>query len=353
MAPSILLVDDQHDVLRLLHSVLDSLKRPELEIVEAGSGEEALQEAGRRRFELLVIDYLLPGMTAMELMSTLRAAQPDVKIILVTDATGRKAREEMLNAGAVAIFNKPVPLADFLDVVERSLGLARTIFPADSDGATSGGHARLSELLANFRQKHAAVAVLLLNDRGLVVARAGDLRDNSMEVSLVSALTAASNAGLKVAKSNRQEILNQFSVFSGGDHDLILMPVDAAFSVLIAGDGLSGRDKLFDTVQAMQAMRNEVSRSLRSMGLGHDRSPTTPGRRHDTRTTETVPDAAGVPSASELDALFKEAGSKKVGQEELDAFWDEAAALHANKPINSDVIPYEEARKLGLTPDEK
>jgi hypothetical protein len=302
---------------------------------------------------LLVVNYQLPNMTAMELMNTLRAAQPDVKVILVTDATGRKAREEMLKAGAVAIFNKPVPLADFLDVVERSLGLVRTIFPTDSNGSTAGGHARLSELLANFRQEHGAVAVLLLNDRGLVVARAGDLRDTSMEVSLVSALTATSNAGLKVAKSNRQEVLNQFSVFGGGDHDLILMPVDAAFSVLIAGDGLSGPDQLFDTVQAMRAMRDEVSRSLRSMGVGHDRSPTAPAHKGDTRTTEPVPDAMDVTATPELDALFKEAGSKKVGQEELDAFWDEAAALHANKPINSDVIPYEEARKLGLTPDEK
>ena len=34
-------------------------------------------------------------------------------------------------AGAVAIFDKPIPLADFLDAVERSLGLVRTIFPPE------------------------------------------------------------------------------------------------------------------------------------------------------------------------------------------------------------------------------
>ena len=100
----------------------------------------------------------------------------------------RKAREEMLNAGAVAIFDKPIPLADFLDVVERSLGLVRTIFPTETDARTEAKRSRVSDLLANFRQDINASAVFLLNDRGLVVARAGDLRDSSLEVSLVSSL---------------------------------------------------------------------------------------------------------------------------------------------------------------------
>jgi CheY-like chemotaxis protein len=352
MTPSILLVDNQHDVLRLLHSVLDSLQRPELEIVEAASGEEALQEAGRRHIDLLVTDYALPGMTGLELMDTLRAAQPDMRVILVTDATGRKARAEMLKAGASAIFNKPVPLADFLDAVERSLGLARTIFPAEQEASPDAGRARVSELLATFRQDRQAAAVLLLNDRGLVVARAGDLRDASMEVSLVSALTATGSAGLKVAASNRQEALNQFSVFSGGDHDLILMPVDAVFSLLLAGDGLSSREGLFDTIQSMLAVRNQLARSLRSLGVSHERSPTTPVHRREGVPGEPAAEfAAGAPAA-DMESLLTGSGSG-VEQRDLDAFWEQAAVQHANLPISADVIPYEEARKLGLTPDEK
>ena len=72
MAPTILLVDDQRDILRLLHSTLDTLKVPELEIIEAPSGEEALLEIGRRKIDLLVTDYLLPGITGIELMHKMR-----------------------------------------------------------------------------------------------------------------------------------------------------------------------------------------------------------------------------------------------------------------------------------------
>ena len=136
MAYNILLVDDQRDILRLLHSALDTLNNKELDIIEAPSGEEALLEVGRHSIDLLVADYRLPGMTGIELLHKVRIRHPDVKVVWITGMSDRKAREEMLNAGAAAIFDKPVPLADFLDIVERSLGLVRTIFPPESDAKT-------------------------------------------------------------------------------------------------------------------------------------------------------------------------------------------------------------------------
>ena len=65
--PRILLVDDQRDILKLLHSTLDTLAH-ELEIIEAPSGEEALLETTREKIDLLVADYRLPGITGVELL---------------------------------------------------------------------------------------------------------------------------------------------------------------------------------------------------------------------------------------------------------------------------------------------
>ena len=132
--PRILLVDDQRDILRLLHATLDTLGH-KLEIYEAPSGEEALLEAARHRFDMLVSDYKLPGITGVELMKKVRAKNPDVKAILITAMNDKKTREEMREAGAMALFDKPIPLADFLDVVERALGLKRTILPPEDKKA--------------------------------------------------------------------------------------------------------------------------------------------------------------------------------------------------------------------------
>jgi CheY-like chemotaxis protein len=351
MAPTILLVDDQRDILRLLRSTLETLRQPDLEILEAPSGEDALLELGRHNIDLLVIDYLLPGMTGLELMQHVRSQRLSVKVILIAGATDRKARDEMLNAGAAAVFDKPIPLADFLSVVERSLGLDATIFPSEAQSEAQSSPSRFSDLLANFRQDMQADAVFLINDRGLVAARAGDLRDGSMEVSMVSALTAAFSAGLKVAKSNHQQGLNQYFVFTGGDQELILMPVDPTYSLLLAGNGFAGRDNLSETIQAMIMVRNELVRALRSMGATGElkRGVAAPPKKRKGKTDE-LPGGAPEP---EMAALLNATGERQLKGEEMNAFWERAAEQHANRSTDPDAISYEEARKRGLTPDSK
>ena len=349
MAPTILLVDDQRDILRLLHSTLDTLQNKELEVIEAPSGEEALLAIQRHKIDLLVTDYRLPGMSGIELMHKMRVRYPDVRVIIISGMTERKAREEMLNAGAIAIFDKPIPLADFLDIVERSLGMVRTIFPTETDARAEAKRSRVSDLLANFRQDIQASAVFLLNDRGLVVARAGDLRDSSLEVSLVSALNAIFSAGLKVARSNRQDKLNQYFIFNGGDNDLILVPVDPMYALLLAGVGIANPATVMETVGAMLAVRDEVGRSLRSMGVTAELKEA--GAQAAQKKRGKTGELRSPPPAPEIEALLKQAETTKVKAEEMDAFWDQAAQQHANKTTNPDVIPYEEARRLGLTPD--
>ncbi|HUI89539.1 MAG TPA: response regulator [Anaerolineales bacterium] len=353
MKYGILLVDDQRDILRLLHSTLDTLKNADLEVFEAPSGEEALLEASRQRIDLLVSDYKLPGMSGIELMHKVRARHPDVKVVLISGMTDRKARDEMLNAGAVALFDKPIPLADFLDVVERSLGLVRTIFPPESGSREEAKRARVSDLLANFRQDMDAHAVFLLNERGMVLARAGALNDSSLEVSLLSALIAIFNAGLKIAKINHQDALNQYFVFGDGDEDLLLIPITGAYALLLAGEKLTQRDSILDTLQALLALRDEVERSLRSMGVTAELKaapapPAAPPVKKKGKTGELLPSA---PPSPEMEALLKEAARKKVKQQEMDDFWSKAAEQHAGKSSNPEAISYEEARKMGLTPD--
>ena len=159
-APCVLLVDDQKDIVRLLHSSLQTLGH-QLDLVDAPSGEEALLEASRRKIDLLVADYLLPGISGVELMRKIKARNTELKVIFISGMTERKARSEMLGAGAVAIFDKPIPLADFLDAVERSLGLVRTIFPPESSQEVDENRASfranpISQHNSSFRERWGA-----------------------------------------------------------------------------------------------------------------------------------------------------------------------------------------------------
>src|SRR5512141_2096574 len=344
--PTVLLVDDQRDIVRLLHSSLQTLGH-ELDIIDAPSGEEALLEASRRKIDLLVSDYLLPGISGVELMHKIQVRSPELKVIFISGMTDRKVRKEMLNSGAVAIFDKPIPLADFLDAVERSLGLVLTIFPPESSQEVEERRQTISELLGGFRQNVAADAVLLINDRGRVMARAGDLHDNSMEVSLLSALMAIYSAGLKVSRFMHQENLENYHVFRGIDYDLILIPVNASHALLLAGKELASSARILQTVEGMLFVRGDVQSVLESLGV----------------TSSPIPEeAASAPEPDmpiaepqepepevDLDALFASA-DKKDKVKDLDAFWNDAVEKTANAPASPDVISFEQAQKLGLAP---
>ena len=345
-APRILLVDDQRDILKLLRSTLETLAH-ELEIIEAPSGEEALLETSRGKVDLLVADYRLPGITGVELMHKIRARYPDVRVILITGMTDRKVREEILNAGAVAVFDKPISLTDFLDAVERSLGLNRTILPDEAD-VDSGQHQTLSNLLTNFRQDINAQAVYLLSDRGRVLAAAGTLKDSSMEASLFSALMAIYSAGLKVSRFIHQDELDNYHIFANGDSDLFLIPVNPAYALLLAGDNLATTENVLETVSAMLAVREEVKKSLRQMGVApvvsdDDLADDEGIARYEEPVTQTT--------SAEIEELLKT--KKKMSTSELEAFWDDAATKQSGVPTNPDVITYDQARQLGLAPGEE
>jgi CheY-like chemotaxis protein len=353
---NILLVDDQRDVLRLLHSTLDSLKRPEIKIFESPSGEEALLESSRHKVDLLVADYKLPGMSGVELMHKIRVRQPEAKVILITGITDRKVREEILNAGALAVFDKPIPLADFLDAVERGLGFVQTIFPTEKQTEPiEERHARISDLLANYRQDINADAVFLLNERGLVQARTGKLRDDSVEAPLISKLMAIHASSLKIAGYNRQEALNSYHVFRGGDHDLLFIPVNSLYALLVAGAGLVNEDRVLETVNSLLALRAQIEKSLKSMGVTGELRSASKGIPASTDVkTQVLKKQTGrigdVPPSPEMEALLNEASNKKAKANDMDDFWNQAAEKHGSKPANSDVISLEEARKLGLIP---
>ena len=199
----ILIVEDQREVSRLLHSALETLEY-DLEVVELASGEDALLDSARNQVDLLVADYRLPGMSGIDLMHTIQDEHPNLKTILVTGQTDPRIRKKVAEAGAAAFFIKPIPMADFLDAVERHLGLVETLLPpepiAKEESETTP---ELPDLLAGLRQELAAFAVLLLDDSGRVLARAGDLPETVNEIALISSLISLHSSGLKISQTHR------------------------------------------------------------------------------------------------------------------------------------------------------
>ncbi len=240
----VLIVEDQHEVSRLLRSALETLEA-DLDVVEIPSGEEAVLHSTNNRIDLLVSDYRLPGMTGIELMHKVQINHPRAKIILVTGQTDPRIRKEVAEAGADAFFIKPVPMADFLDAVERHLGLVETLLPPEPISTDDNEIQRtIPDLLAGLRQDLSAIAVLLLNDSGRILARAGDLPDRENEIALVSSLLSIYSAGQKVSQLLGQKMASNWSVFDGGKYDMVFAPVGLTHAMLVIGERIAGIDRV-------------------------------------------------------------------------------------------------------------
>ena len=348
MTHRILIVDDHRDVIRLLHSALDSLEH-EFEIVEAPSGEEAFLEVASSNIDLAVIDYLLPGMSGLELMAKITKRSKDAQVILISGSKERAIRKNLLDAGAFAFFQKPISLTDFLDTVERCLGLKRTVLPTEEESeGDSDAHKNMSGLLAKFRKNMDAQVIFLLSDQGHVLARAGTLQDSSLEASLLSALMGIFRTGQKISGFIHQETPLSYHIFPGGDQDVLLVPVNSAHAMVIAGDKLAARKKILDITDAMMMLKSEVDHVLTAMGV-------TPPVEEE---VDVYLDDEDIPeeqiedeiTSDELDDLFKQ--KTKIQTDEITSFWDDAIDSQQTQEVDADKLSYEQARQLGLTPED-
>jgi len=121
----ILVVDDDPQIQDLFRYYLD---REGFEVSVGSDGEEALDLLGSSRYDLAILDILLPRMHGLKTLSRLREMEGPVgrtPVILVTGVlVGDAYREEALRQGADDFFTKPVDMDDLLAAVRRVAGQA-------------------------------------------------------------------------------------------------------------------------------------------------------------------------------------------------------------------------------------
>ena len=341
MAYRILIVDDQKDVSRLLRSALETIEHG-LEVVEAPSGEEAILEATRNKVDLLISDFRLPGITGVELMKKFRLRNPDVKVILITGVSDTKSIKEINDSKADAYFAKPVPMGDFLDAVERTLGLTRTIVnaaaPSDTPAAEEPKTTTLADVIVTLRQDLKASAVLLLNSLGNVDAEAGQLPEPKNMIALISSLMGMYNPAQKVG-SLLDGNTRPLHLFSGEKMDGILLHVGTTHGLFLIGKNLIAAKTLPATMERLSQARTEILESLQKIGVVEEASAGVPASEEPYTEPENL--------SGEFMQIFDQVG-KKAG--DANSFWD-SAVEKGTTFAEPDKLTYDQAARLGLTPD--
>ena len=122
----ILIVEDDEN-LRL--ALQDNLEAEGYRTAAVATGEEALAATGDRRFELLILDIMLPGIDGYSLCEQLRANHVDAAILMLTARTLEDDLVRGFEAGADDYLAKPYRLRELLARV-RALIRRRAARPA-------------------------------------------------------------------------------------------------------------------------------------------------------------------------------------------------------------------------------
>ncbi|HEU5014848.1 MAG TPA: response regulator [Roseiflexaceae bacterium] len=117
--PAIILVEDEPDILIILHRLMRDLTGG-YDIVTVNSGAEALAQIALRPVPLVITDYNMPGMNGLQLTASVKESSPDTRVVLITayatPELEKRAREQRVDY----YLPKPFPL-DRLEQIVRDV----------------------------------------------------------------------------------------------------------------------------------------------------------------------------------------------------------------------------------------
>jgi two-component system, NtrC family, response regulator AtoC len=121
MEPTILVVDDEA---LIRWSLAQRLTAEGYFVTEAGTAKEALQKF-RNNTDLVLLDYKLPDGDGLQVLKAMKAADPEILVILLTAFSTIETAVEAMKQGAYHYANKPFNLDEIALVVAKALETTR------------------------------------------------------------------------------------------------------------------------------------------------------------------------------------------------------------------------------------
>jgi len=162
----ILLVDDEQSIQTLLSY---PLRKDGYHVTSALDGSEALQRFEEGRFDLVILDLMLPRLDGVEVCRQLRS-RSQVPIIMLTAKGSETDKVAGLEVGADDYITKPFSMREFRSRVKAALRRSRMGGEAPEDEAIESG-----ELTIDF-------------DRRMVTLREEEIRVTYVEFEILGAL---------------------------------------------------------------------------------------------------------------------------------------------------------------------
>jgi DNA-binding NtrC family response regulator len=112
---TVLLVDDEVDFVEVL---ADRLEARGLQVVKAHDGRAALEAAGGKTFDAIVLDMAMPGLDGLETLEGLLEINEDLQVILLTGKATLEQAATAIRIGALDLLEKPADIETLVSKIE-------------------------------------------------------------------------------------------------------------------------------------------------------------------------------------------------------------------------------------------
>lgn len=350
----ILIIDDSFEITRVLRSAIYTLD-PKIEVLVTPSAEEAMLEISKGDLTLIITDIRLPGISGLELLRKIKSQHPLVKIIMMSGMRDEDIDDKAKESGADIFLPKPIEMPVFLDTVSEILGFkpakpetAKEMIPQIELMDENDYEKNLAESLTSIRKEVSASHVWLLSEFGRLAAQSSETEIEDFErkwAPLVMPIISATDNFSQSLHGKRPDR----SVISIGlfDHDVYMVPVgDYALVVRVpTGRGTKRTPIIVDVLLEYQ---QELISILNRMGV----LPLEDEFLHLEEMDESQLVNAFVKEEEEENDL-KALLAAKSDLQEVDQFWIDAEIHTAYDLDNPEILSFDQAAKLGLTPDEE
>ena len=143
----ILVVDDEPQIRRVMRA---TLVNEGYEVEDARTGRDALDRIHSEKFDLVLLDINMPGLTGIETCREIRLVS-DVSVIMMTVRDTESDKVEALDVGADDYVTKPFSMAEMLARIRAAL--RRTVFHS----TTGAAHVHLGNVEIDFRARRVTV----------------------------------------------------------------------------------------------------------------------------------------------------------------------------------------------------
>lgn len=118
--PRVLVIDDDAVIREVLEMVL---KRERFLPLLADSGDSGIEMARQEMPDMILLDYIMPGMDGFEVLATLKAdaTLKEIPVIMFTVFSREENRRKALALGAAAYLTKPFDINEVIAHIRKQI----------------------------------------------------------------------------------------------------------------------------------------------------------------------------------------------------------------------------------------